>query len=140
MATHADPTYREYSPGQAATYAQHRRPPPAALVKLVLDHHLATGGKAGVLLDVGCGPGMATRALSPHFDVAIGSDAGDSMIQVAKELGGQTAKGEPIRWVVCPAEELNDIPEIEKGSVDLITAAYAVRIAFSPRSDSSMRD
>lgn len=131
MATHADPTYRQYSVGQAATYAQHRPSPPPAFVKLILDYHSGTGGQTDVLLDVGCGPGMATRSLSPHFDVAIGSDAGDAMIQVATELGGQTAKGGSIRWVVCPAEEINNIPGIEKGSVDLITAAYAVSMSLS---------
>ena len=70
---------------------------------------------------------MATRALAAHFDVAVGSDAGESMIRVAEELGGETAKkGERIRWVVCPAEGVDEIAEVDTGSVDLVIAAYAV--------------
>ncbi|KAK0719328.1 S-adenosyl-L-methionine-dependent methyltransferase [Lasiosphaeris hirsuta] len=129
----ADPTYRSYTPSQAATYAQHRPSPPPALVKLILDHHATTGGQTGVLLDVGCGPGLATRAFSKHFDVAVGSDAGDSMIQIATELGGQTARGEPIRWVAYSAEEINKVPGVEKGSVDLVTAAYAAHWFDMPK-------
>ena len=90
-----------------------------------------------MLLDVGCGPGMATRALAKYFDATVGSDAGESMIQIAKELGGETAKGGQIRWVVCPAEDVGKIDEVEKGSVDLIIAAYAVSLLapsqFFPR-------
>jgi len=124
----ADPTYRQYTREQAATYAKHRPSPPPALVKLILDYHTSTGGCTDVLLDVGCGPGIATRALAKHFDVAVGSDAGESMIQVANELGGQTATGGQIRWVVCPAEEVGQIDGVEKQTVDLVVAAYAVSL------------
>ena len=124
----ADPTYRQYTRDQAATYAKHRPSPPPALVQLILDHHTATGGRTDVLLDVGCGPGMATRAFAKNFDAAVGSDAGESMIKIASELGGETAKGGQIRWVVCPAEDVGKIDEVEKGSVDLVIAAYAVSL------------
>lgn len=122
----ADPTYRLYNPEQAATYAKHRGSPPPALVEFVLGHHASTGGRTGVLLDMGCGPGMATRVFSKHFDVAIGVDPGDSMIKLATELGGETAKGEPVRWVISTAEEMDKIAGVEKGSVDLVIAAFAV--------------
>jgi len=125
----ADPTYRNYTPSQATTYSKSRPSPPPALVKLILDHHTSTGGRTGKLLDVGCGPGMATRALAKHFDVAIGSDAGESMIRVAEELGGETAKDDKIRWVVCPAEGVDEIDGLGGeggGSVDLVIGAYAV--------------
>ncbi|KAK5651161.1 hypothetical protein OQA88_13208 [Cercophora sp. LCS_1] len=130
----ADPTYRQYTPDQAATYAKHRPSPPPALVNLILGHHAATGGRRGVLLDVGCGPGMATRALSPHFGSAIGCDAGESMIQVARELGGETATGQPIRWEVCDAETIDQIPSlVPTESIDLVTAAYAAHWFDMPK-------
>ena len=73
---------------------------------------------------------MATRALAKYFDVAIGSDAGESMIRVAEELSGGETGGEmaaKIRWVVCPAEEVDEgIDGVDIGSVDLVSAAYAV--------------
>jgi hypothetical protein len=56
---------------------------------------------------------MATRAFARYFDVVIGSDAGESMIKVATEIGGTSAKGGPIQWAVCPAEEIDKIPGIE---------------------------
>ena len=126
----ADPTYRQYTPSQAATYAQHRPSPPPALVELIFNHHISTGGQTGVLLDVGCGPGMATRAFAKHFEAAIGCDPGESMIQVATEHGGETANGKSIRWVICTAEEIEKLTEVEPGSVDLVIVAFAVGITF----------
>jgi len=120
-----DSTYRQYNSQQAATYAKHRPSPPPALVELILGHHTATGGKNGVLLDVGCGPGIATYVFSKHFDVAIGADLCESMIKVATELGGESAKGDSVRWVISTAEEIDKIEGVEKGSVDLVIAAFA---------------
>jgi len=91
------------------------------------------GGKTGVLLDVGCGPGMATRIFSKHFDLAIGADPGESMIKLATELGGETAKGEPVRWVISTAEEIDKIEGLEKGSVDLVIAAFAAHWFDMPK-------
>lgn len=124
----ADRTFRSYSSQQAAGYASARKQYPPALIKFLLDHHRATGGETGEVLDVGCGPGNATRDLAPHFDVAFGADPGEAMIQTATELGGTTATGAPIQYRVCSAEELDTIKEIEHGSVDMITAATAVSL------------
>jgi trans-aconitate 3-methyltransferase len=120
-----DPTFRSYSSSQAVTYAKGRGGYPPALINFIVDCHRTTG-KTGVLLDVGCGPGNATRDLSPHFDVVFGADAGEAMIKTATEIGGVTATGAPIQFRVCTAEEIDQIKELEYGSVDMITAAVAV--------------
>lgn len=49
------------------------------------------------------------------------------MIKTATELGGSTALGSLVQYKVCQAEEIDKIKELEHGSVDMITAAAAVR-------------
>jgi trans-aconitate 3-methyltransferase len=124
----ADPTFRSYSSKQAAVYAKGRRGYPPTLIDYIVDHHRATGGKTGVLLDVGCGPGNSTRDLSPHFDVVFGADPGEGMLQTATELGGTTATGASLEYRISGAEEIDGIEGLEHGSVDMITAASAVSL------------
>lgn len=119
-------TFRNYSSKQAEGYAKGRGGYPPTLINFVMDHHRDTGGKTGIFLDVGCGPGNATRDLAPHFEIAFGTDAGDAMIKTATEIGGATATGAPIQFRVCPAEEIDEMKELEHGSVDMITSAVAV--------------
>ncbi|OJJ47323.1 hypothetical protein ASPZODRAFT_132318 [Penicilliopsis zonata CBS 506.65] len=126
--TQLDPTFRSYDCAQAARYAKARLSYPAELYQVVLDHHQATGGQFDTVLDVGCGPGNATRDLALSFDKAIGVDPGEQMIEAAKELGGTTQTGSPIRFHVASAEDLardtTSIWDIQ-GGVDLLTAAMA---------------
>jgi SAM-dependent methyltransferase len=122
----ADTTFRSYSSKQAAVYAKSRKGYPPTLIHYIVDHHCATGGKTGVLLDVGCGPGNATRDLSPYFDVVFAADPGQAMLQTATELGGTTATGAALKYRLSGAEEIDGIEELEHGSVDMITAAAAV--------------
>jgi ubiquinone/menaquinone biosynthesis C-methylase UbiE len=124
--TVADSTFQSYSASQAKVYATHRLSYPQALYDTILDHHSDTGGQFELLLDVGCGPGNATRDVALSFDRAIGSDPGVAMIDVAIELGGETKTGKEISFVVSAAEKVSSIEGLEKGSVDLLTAAMAV--------------
>jgi ubiquinone/menaquinone biosynthesis C-methylase UbiE len=79
------------------------------------------------LLDVGCGPGNATRDLVSHFSHVLGADPGQEMINAASQIGGQTASGEPIQFLVAPAEQI--AAKVELASVDLLVAAMAVSIS-----------
>jgi ubiquinone/menaquinone biosynthesis C-methylase UbiE len=124
----SDPTFRSYSVEQAKSYASSRLSYEQALYDTVLNHHAATGGQFGLVLDCGCGPGNATRDVALAFDHAIGVDAGESMIVTAKEVGGKTKSGEDIRYEVSPAESLSHLSSLKPGSVDLLTVAMAVRI------------
>jgi len=82
------------------------------------------------LLDVGCGPGNATRDVALQFERAVGADPGEQMIEAAREIGGKTKSGEEIRFVVRVAEEISGIECLEEvngnGKVDLLIAAMAV--------------
>jgi trans-aconitate 3-methyltransferase len=128
-ATHkvSDPTFRSYTAEQAKTYASRRLSYPHAFYDAILSRHSATGGQFNLLLDVGCGPGNATRDVAPSFDRAVGVDAGPAMIGAARELGGRTRSGCEIRFEVSPAEELSHVEGLELASVDLLIAAMAVR-------------
>jgi len=124
----SDPTFRSYSSEQAKIYATHRLSYAQALYETVLNHHSATAGHFGLLLDVGCGPGNAIRDVALSFDQAIGCDAGAAMIEAARELGGKAESGSDIKFEVSPAEEYSQIKGLEPASVDLLTVAMAVII------------
>jgi trans-aconitate 3-methyltransferase len=126
MATVRDPTFRSYSAQEAKLYAASRLSYSQNIYNKVLDHHIATRGKFGLLLDVGCGPGNATRDLALYFDRAIGADPGAQMIEAANALGGNTKSGNAIEFLVGPAEDISQFKGLEPGSVDLLTAAMAV--------------
>ena len=128
--TSIDPTFRTYSSSQAKIYATHRLSYPSALYDTVLKYHFDMGGQFNLLLDVGCGPGNATRDVALSFERAIGVDPGAAMIEAARELGGKTKAGKGIRYEVCPAEEISGVEGLEKGSVDLLISAMAVSDSF----------
>ncbi|KAH7065579.1 S-adenosyl-L-methionine-dependent methyltransferase [Macrophomina phaseolina] len=119
-----DTTFREYTASAARGYASARLSYPPELYSFILSRHAETGGQFGTLVDVGCGPGNATRDLAPAFDHARGIDAGAGMIAAAAQLGGGARDGE-IAWKVAGAEEMADAEKtgLEEGSVDLLAAA-----------------
>ncbi|KAJ4130258.1 hypothetical protein NW768_007241 [Fusarium equiseti] len=120
-----DAIFRNFTAQQATNYAEGRIGYSEKLIDFVLTEHNSTGGSNGTVLDVGCGPGPATRLLAPHFDIVCGADPGESMIQTAKELGGVSRSGNPILYEVVGAESIDKINGLEHSSVDLITAATA---------------
>lgn len=130
----SDPTFRRYTDDQAKVYAAQRLSYPSELYEAILAHHSATGGQLGLLVDVGCGPGNATRDVARSFDRAIGVDPGEAMIATARGLGGKTRAGEDIVFEAGAAEELLGVPGVEEGGVDLVTAAMAVGWTLSSAS------
>jgi len=120
-------TFKSFTKDQGANYAKNRRGYHPNLYKTVIDYHTSTGGKLDTLLDVGCGPGTAARALAPQFAHAIGLDPSEGMINNARLLAGTSSTSEPIRFEISSAEDLGRelSPPIEESSVDLITASTA---------------
>ncbi|KAG0650928.1 putative S-adenosylmethionine-dependent methyltransferase CRG1 [Hyphodiscus hymeniophilus] len=123
--TPKDPTFRSYSAQEAKAYATKRLSYETEIYDTVLTYHSDTGGRFGLLLDVGCGPGNATRDVAHSFDHAIGVDPGAAMIDAARELSGKTKMGNEILYKVSPAEEISSVEELKEGSVDLLIAAMA---------------
>ncbi|RFU34686.1 hypothetical protein B7463_g1652, partial [Scytalidium lignicola] len=121
----SDTTFRFYKSAQAEKYAGARPSYSPMLYEHIFAKHAASGGGFGLVIDVGCGPGSATRDLAPAFEHAVGLDPGEGMINVARERGGETQKGEKIRFEVSEAERIASVPGLPLGEVDLITAATA---------------
>ena len=127
MASHTEEkTFRNYDPKQAATYAEQRPPYPSVLYTEIMNYHKATGGQFNTAVDVGCGPGNATRDLAAFFDRVSGVDPGVEMISQANKIGGTNKDGSPIQYVVAEAESFGHDQGFADGSVDLITSALAV--------------
>ncbi|EAQ87136.1 hypothetical protein CHGG_03755 [Chaetomium globosum CBS 148.51] len=119
-------TFRSFTPEQSANYAANRLDYHPRLYNIVLSHHQSTGGQLNTVLDVGCGPGTATRSLAGLFNHAVGIDPSEGMITTARSLGGVThANNKPIRFEVCTVEDVTAQAALEAGSVDLLTAATA---------------
>ena len=118
-ATYSDKTFRNYSTSQVQEYARRRGGYPIRLIDEVIGTHVRLGGSLHSLLDLGCGPGSATRDLAKYFDHAGGLDPSAEMVKTAREIGGRSKSG-PIDFVQGEAEICKDVPD---NSVDLITAA-----------------
>ena len=115
---------------QAKFYAATRPSYPLELYQYIFDHHAFQKGSFHKLLDVGCGPGKATRDMASKFDEVIGADHGVQMIETARQAGGTTKTGKPIRYELSRAEQLDKISGLEEGSVDMLTAATSVSEPF----------
>ncbi|RAL08295.1 putative S-adenosylmethionine-dependent methyltransferase [Aspergillus homomorphus CBS 101889] len=126
-----DPTFRTYTPAQATFYALARASSyPPFLYNTILTHHSNTGGQFHRLLDVGCGPGNATRDLAPSFEDAVGVDPGQAMIETARALSKdvRTGAGSEMRFVVGAAEECAAVIDEASGgeeTVDLVVCAMS---------------
>lgn len=123
-------TFRSYSAGDAANYARMRMAYSDALYQSVLSYHTANGGKLDTVVDVGCGPGIATFKLAEFFNTVIGVDPSEAMISQARstlENAPERAKS-TIRFEVSTAENI-DPALIPDASVDLITAATCAHVS-----------
>ncbi|KAJ6446990.1 methyltransferase domain-containing protein [Purpureocillium lavendulum] len=129
----SEQTFSSYNQDQGQKYVQARHDYNPLVYQAVFEQHASTGGRPGTLVDVGCGPGLAARALAPHFEHVIGLDPSEGMLAVARTLGGASSTGEPILWEHGAAEELDRLPRLAPGSVDLITAANAAHWFNMPR-------
>ena len=123
--------FRKYTPDQAKAYAAGRLSYHANLYKAIFDHHASTSGEFHTLIDVGCGPGNATRLLAKRFNTAYGVDPSHEMINTAKNIseeadGGETASGKRIQWVERRAEDLAGSTWGGEDKVDMLTAGLAV--------------
>ncbi|KAH7017263.1 S-adenosyl-L-methionine-dependent methyltransferase [Ilyonectria destructans] len=101
----------------AAGYAAARPTYPASLFKTILGY-CNSNTSNGTLLDLGCGHGVATRELAPHFGRAIAIDPSAGMIAQA----AQTTKDPKISFRQGNSEDLSFIPD---KSLDLAVAAQS---------------
>ncbi|KAH8649958.1 S-adenosyl-L-methionine-dependent methyltransferase [Xylariales sp. PMI_506] len=139
-----DTVYSAYNKDQATTYTAARKGYHPNFYKRIADYHVSTGGHMGTLVDVGCGPGTSVNDFGLQFETAIGFDPSEGMIEVARQAGGVSGSGRPIRFERSTAEELGAGQGIvADGTVDMITAATAAHwfdmARFWPRAAQLMR-
>ncbi len=70
----------------------------------VLSDELKGHVEAGLALDVGCGDGFFTYALSKKFKISVGVDLSPAMLSKSKELGSRNAEARNTFFVVADAE------------------------------------
>ncbi|EPQ60258.1 S-adenosyl-L-methionine-dependent methyltransferase [Gloeophyllum trabeum ATCC 11539] len=112
--TFADPSF------SAENYRAHRPKYPEHLYRDILQFHDSQGGQRRHAVDLGCGPGIVSEALTSYFDKVTGVDPSQGMVEVASKSIPEGLKVK-LEYKVGSAE---DIPA-EHGSVDLITAGTA---------------
>lgn len=132
MPSLSDPTFSNYNQQQAQRYAESRLSYPERLYNTIMDYHIKSQGQTNILVDVGCGPGNATRDMATWFDHAVGLDPSVEMINTAIKLGGCTKSKQELKYAVSTASQLSHgieevLPTVkELGGVDLLVAAMAV--------------
>ena len=122
MGSHADvaahfdsvaPTYHE-AHGHASELFDYR---------LTTIRSLLAGSGRGVLLEIGCGPGIHVLALAGEFDAAIGTDLSPEMIRIAAERAAASPWRERVSMRVDQAETLSTVDD---ASVDVVLCVGAI--------------
>ena len=85
----------------------------------MLEYHR---GPRSVCVDLGCGPGLVTRALAPTFQRVIGVDVSSEMIGQARAMTTSSSTDANVEYRQSAAERLDWLAD---DSVDLVVAAEA---------------
>jgi ubiquinone/menaquinone biosynthesis C-methylase UbiE len=97
-------------------YNSYRPKYPKELFDCIYDYHRASpDAKWDLAIDLGCGTGQVTSALSPPFTRVLGVDPSEKMIRVARQTYPEKAPD----FIQCISE---DLPFLEDGSVDILVA------------------
>ena len=114
------PADRPYSKStfSATSYAVARPSYPVTLYQKVLAYHR---GPKNLCIDLGCGHGVVSYALSTHFTHIIGTDPSPGMIAKARASAPQSQYPN-IEYRVAGAERL---PFVSDSSVDLVVAGQS---------------
>ena len=110
---------RRKSTFSASSYAAFRPIYPASLYDKILKYY--AGRPRQVCVDLGCGHGVVASYLAGFFDRVVGVDPSAGMIEQAKEAAA--AMG--LRNVEYRSASAEELPFLEDGSVDLVTAGQA---------------
>lgn len=90
--------------GTAEYYDRYRVPYPAALIDHLVSRAAITGN--GRLLDLACGPGRVTFALSEHFAEVLAVDQEEESVRYARGIAAERGAGH-IRWLTGRAEDID---------------------------------
>lgn len=121
--TNTSPSHQTFS---TDSYAAFRPTYPDTHYTTILTYHQ---GPKTQCLDLGCGPGIVTRSISPHFQKVIGIDPSTRMISTARQTTPITSYPN-LEFRVSSAESLAFIPD---ASVDLVVSGQAAHWFDFPR-------
>ncbi|CCD34180.1 hypothetical protein ACHAPC_008816 [Botrytis cinerea] len=121
MATFAHKTF------SAASYAAFRPSYPQSFYTKTINYHI---GPRSTLLDLGCGHGVVSRALAPHFEKVYGTDPSAVMINQARKIAAESDTAGNVQWRQASAENLDFV---EDGSLDMVVAGQAAHWFDFPR-------
>ncbi|XP_071978853.1 putative methyltransferase DDB_G0268948 isoform X1 [Engystomops pustulosus] len=103
----------------ASSYQKYRFSPAQEIQDMIFSYlHEKLNKPYELAVDVGCGTGLSTKILSPHFKKVLGIDISKAQIEEAKNA----VKLPNTIFRVSPAEEV----PVDDASVDLLTACAAV--------------
>ncbi|KAG8558596.1 hypothetical protein GDO81_017055 [Engystomops pustulosus] len=103
----------------ASSYQKYRFSPAQEIQDMIFSYlHEKLNKPYELAVDVGCGTGLSTKILSPHFKKVLGIDISKAQIEEAKNA----VKFPNTIFRVSPAEEV----PVDDASVDLLTACAAV--------------
>lgn len=102
-------------PGFAALYDRSRPSPPGALIEILC--HVAQVDRPRLVVDLGAGTGLSTRAWAGRADEVVGVEANPAMVEQA--VAATAASN--VRFVVATADDTG----IADGSADLVTCAQS---------------
>lgn len=129
-------TFRSYSEEDAANYAKLRLQYSDDLYQMITSYHTSTeDSKLGTVVDVGCGPGVASFQLAEYFETVIGVDPSEGMINTARSrlaASGGEKDAKNVRFELSTAEDI-DPALIPDASVDVITAATCAHVSSMSR-------
>ena len=100
-------------PGFAAGYDRFRPRPPQALLQLLCRY--ARRERPGLVLDLGCGTGLSTRAWSGRAERIIGIEPNPAMLAVAEQAPG-------VEYLEANAQETG----LADGGADIVTASQSL--------------
>ncbi|KAI9678243.1 MAG: hypothetical protein M1817_006188 [Caeruleum heppii] len=100
------------------SYASFRPVYPQSLYDSILRYHT---GPRTLLIDLGCGHGVACRSLAPHFTTVIGTDPSAGMIEQARS----STSSPTFPNVTYREAAAEDLPFVRDGPVDMVVAGLA---------------
>ncbi|ODQ78731.1 hypothetical protein BABINDRAFT_8972 [Babjeviella inositovora NRRL Y-12698] len=110
----------------AVKYSRFRPTYPAEFYEQLLAYHKKWQCETALAVDVGCGPGTASRALLEYFDEVVGYDLSATMISTANKIAQDVLPSQDLDRISFHVSLAHNLGQIEAKTVDMVIAAQAI--------------